>query len=291
MAPAGRPYWKGFLRLSLVQIAVQIHSAVEPSGSGLNQIHKPSGKRVSYTKTVPGVGPVEEADIVKGYQVSEDVYVVLEPEELEAVKLDSKKTLDLQEFVEKDEIDPRYFEAPYYLTPEDEMQNEGYRVIQAALAKMGKLGLGQITMSGREYLVAVGPLDRGIGMHIMRYADEIRSTASYFGDLPDQKLDSEMVALASELIGRKAATFKPEQYKNRYSTALQELVKEKAKGHKIVAAKEDRPTGTNVVDLMDALQKSVKGDKATKAPAAPKTAAAKGGDKSPPKKKATGTRR
>src|SRR6185503_14826835 len=105
MAPAGRPYWKGFLRLSLVQIAVQIHSAVEPSGSGLNQIHKPSGKRVSYTKTVPGVGPVEEADIVKGYQVSEDVYVVLEPEELEAVRLESKKTLDLQEFVAAEEID------------------------------------------------------------------------------------------------------------------------------------------------------------------------------------------
>jgi len=131
MAPAGRPYWRGFLRLSLVQIAVQIHSAVEPSSSGLNQIHKPSGKRVNYTKTVAGVGPVEEADIVKGYEVSEGTYITLEPEELNAVKLESKKTLDLQEFVSKEEIDPRYFEAPYYLLPEDEFQNEGYLVIQA----------------------------------------------------------------------------------------------------------------------------------------------------------------
>src|SRR6185503_16841282 len=115
MAPAGRPYWKGFVRLSLVQVGVQIFSAVEPASTGLNQIHKPSGKRVSYTKTVAGYGPVEEADIVKGYQVSEDAYIVLEPDELEAVRLESKKTLDLQQFVARDDIDPRYFEAPYYL--------------------------------------------------------------------------------------------------------------------------------------------------------------------------------
>src|SRR5437868_3241138 len=119
MAPVGRPYWKGFIKLSLVQIAVQIYSAVEPSSSGLNQIHKPSGKRVNYVKTVGGE-PVEEADIVKGYEVSEGTYVVLEPDEISAVRLESKKTLELQEFVAAEDIDPRYFEAPYYLIPEDE---------------------------------------------------------------------------------------------------------------------------------------------------------------------------
>lgn len=273
MAPAGRPYWKGFLRLSLVQIAVQIHSAVEPSGSGLNQIHKPSGKRVNYTKTVPGVGPVEEADIVKGYQVSEDVYVVLEPEELEAVRLESKKTLDLQEFVAVEEIDPRYFEAPYYLLPEDEMQNEGYRVIQAALAKMRKLGLGQITMSGREYLVAVGALDQGLAMYILRYANEVRPADAYFGGIPDMKVNPELVDLATRLIAEGTTEFNPEQFRNTYEVRLNELVQQKAKGRKVVVKteEEDRPKGANVVDLMDALRKSIKGDKS--------------GDKPPPVKK------
>ncbi len=262
MAPAGRPYWRGFLRLSLVQIAVQIHSAVEPSSSGLNQIHKPSGKRVNYTKTAPGVGPVDEADIVKGYQVSEDVYVILEPDELDAVKLESKKTLDLQEFVGHDEIDPRYFEAPYYLLPEDEFQTEGYRVIQAALAKNRKLGLGQITMSGREYLVAVGALDDGLAMHILRYANEIRAADKYFADIPDVIVDPEMVDLATKLISEGARPFKPDQFRNSYEVRLNELVQQKAKGRKVVVkTEEDRPKGSNVVDLMDALRKSVKGDK------------------------------
>jgi DNA end-binding protein Ku len=292
MAAPGRAYWKGFLRLSLVSVGVAAYNAVDPGAEiKFNQIHKPTGQRINYTKTVKGLGPIDNADIVKAYEVDENTYVTLEPEELAAIKLESTKTLELKQFVETEEIDPRYFERPYYLVPVDEHAVEGYLVIRDALKKSGKLGVGQVTMSGREYLVAVGPLSQGIGMHIMRYADEIRATAQYFGDLPDQKLDSEMVALAGELIGRKAASFKPEQYKNRYSTALQELVKEKAKGHKIVAAKEDRPTGTNVVDLMDALKRSVKGDKAAKEPAAAKAAAAKGGDKSPPKKKAGGSGR
>jgi DNA end-binding protein Ku len=291
MAAPGRAYWKGFLRLSLVSVGVAAYNAVDPGAEiKFNQIHKPTGQRINYTKTVKGIGPVDNADIVKAYEVDENTYVTLEPEELAAIKLESTKTLDIKQFVETEEIDPRYFERPYYLVPVDDHAVEGYLVIREALTKTGKFGVGQVTMSGREYLVAIGPLDKGLGMHIMRYADEIRSTASYFGDLPDQKLEPEMVALASELIGRKATVFKPEQYKNRYSTALQELVKEKAKGHKIVAAREDRPTGTNVVDLMDALRKSLKGDKAAKEQVAPKTAAAKGGEKSPPKKKASGRR-
>jgi DNA end-binding protein Ku len=291
MAAPGRAYWKGFLRLSLVSVGVAVYNAVDTTAEiKFNQIHKPSGQRINYTKTVKGIGPVDAADIVKAYEVDENTYVILEPEELEAIKLQSKKTLDLQQFVDAEEIDPRYFERPYYVVPVDEHAIEGYLVIREALTKSGKLGVGQVTMSGREYLVAVGPLDKGIGMHIMRYADEIRSTAQYFADLPDQKLEPEMVALAGELIGRKAASFRPEQYKNRYATALNELVKEKAKGHKIVAAKEDRPTGTNVVDLMDALRRSVKVDKPAEKPAA-KAAQAKGGDKSPPRKKAGSGRR
>jgi DNA end-binding protein Ku len=271
MAPAGRPYWKGFIRLSLVQVGVQIYSAVEPSGTGLNQIHKPSGKRVSYTKTVAGLGPVDEADIVKGYQVNEDVYVVLEPEELDAVRLDSKKTLDLQEFVAVEDIDPRYFEAPYYLIPEDEFQTEGYRVIQAALASKRKLGLGQITMSGREYLAAVGALEQGLAMYILRYANEIRGADKYFADIPEVAVNPEMVDLATKLINDNVSEFNPGQFHNTYAVRLNELVEQKAKGKKLVVKpEEERPKGANVVDLMDALRKSVKG---------------KSGDKPPPAKK------
>jgi DNA end-binding protein Ku len=272
MAPVGRPYWKGFIRLSLVQVGVQIFSAVEASSTGLNQIHKPSGKRVSYTKTVAGIGPVEEADIVKGYQVSEDVYVVLETEELDAVRLESKKTLDLQEFVAVEDIDPRYFEAPYYLVPEDEFQTEGYRVIQAALAEKRKLGVGQITMGGREYMAAVGALEEGLALYILRYANEIRSADKYFGDIPEAKVDPEMVDLATKLIAENTSEFNPGQFHNTYAVRLNELVQQKAKGKKLVVkAEEERPKGANVVDLMDALRKSVKGDKA--------------GDKSTPTKK------
>jgi DNA end-binding protein Ku len=278
MAPAGRPYWKGFIRLSLVQVGVQIFSAVEASSTSLNQIHKPSGKRVSYTKTVPGIGAVEESDIVKGYQVSEDVYVVLEPEELDAVRLESKKTLDLQEFVSIEDIDPRYFEAPYYLVPEDEFQTEGYRVIQAALATKRKLGIGQITMSGREYLAAVGALDDGLALYILRYANEIRPADKYFAEIPDAEADPEMVDLATKLITDNTSPFNPGQFHNTYAVRLNELVEQKAKGKKLVVkAEEERPKASNVVDLMDALRKSVKGGKS--------------GDKPAPAKKGSGRKK
>lgn len=275
MAPVGRPYWKGFIKLSLVQIAVQIYSAVEPSTSGLNQIHKPSGKRVNYVKTVGGE-PVEEADIVKGYEVSEGTYVVLEPDEISAVRLESKKTLELQEFVAVEDIDPRYFEAPYYLIPEDEFQVEGYRVIQAALAHKRKLGLGQITMSGREYLVAVGALEQGLAMYILRYANEIRAADKYFGEIPETKVNPELVDLATRLIAENTHQFDPKQFRNTYEVRLQELVQQKAKGKKLVVkSDEERPKGANVVDLMEALKKSVKGDKSPEKPSPTK----KGGRK------------
>lgn len=281
----GRAYWKGFLKLSLVSIGVAVYNAVDTAAEiKFNQIHKPTGSRINYTKTVKGIGPVEAADIVKAYEVDENTYVILEPEELDAIKLESKKTLDLHQFVEADEIDPRYFERPYYIVPTDEHAVEGYLVIRDALRKSGKLGVGQVTMSGREYLVAVGPIATGLGMHIMRYANEIRAAGQYFGDLPNEKLDQEMVSLASELIGRKASTFAPEKFKNHYTIALQDLIKQKARGNKIVAAKEDRPSGPNVVDLMDALRKSVKVDQPAK------TGSAKGksgAEKSPAKKKAS----
>jgi DNA end-binding protein Ku len=292
MARPGRAYWKGFLRLSLVTIAVEVYNAVDTAADiSFNQIHKPTGKRINYTKTVQGIGPVDSKDIVKGYAIDKDTYVTLEPEELEAIKLETKKTLDLTEFVDRKDIDPRFFERPYYIVPADEYAAEGYLVIREALRDMDKLGVGQVTMAGREYLVAVGPIGKGLGMEMLRYANEVRSAETYFNDLPNIKIDQEMVALATELINRKSAEFEPAKYRNHYSDALHELVKEKAKGKKIVTAEEPEPARGTVINLMDALRKSVQsGGKAAatqeKAPPAKTPAKA-----APAAKRKAGTRR
>ena len=259
MPRPGRAYWKGFLRLSLVAIPVEIYSAVETqSAIALNQIHKPSGKRINYTKTVKGIGPVDSADIVKGYEVDKDVYVTIEPEEIEALKVESKKTLDLQQFIEANEIDPRYFEKPYYIVPADEHAAEGYLVIREALRGMNKLGVGQITMSGREHMVAVGAVEDGLVMEVLRYKDELRPAKPYFSDLPAMKLDEEMVGLARELISRKAAPFAPERFHDSYAEAMKHLVEEKAKGKRIVARPSAEAPEGKVVDLLEALRKSLK---------------------------------
>jgi DNA end-binding protein Ku len=288
MARPGRAYWKGFLRLSLVSIAVEIYNAID-AGSEIhfNQIHKPSGKRINYTKTVKGIGEVDNADIVKGYEVDKDQYIVLESDEIDAIKLESKKTVDLVQFVDAKEIDSRFFERPYYIVPADDHAVEGYLVIRNALAKSNKLGVGQVTMGGREHLVAVGPVDKGLVMEILRYSNEIKAASSYFHDLPDTKLDPEMVALATELISRKASSFEPQRYKDSYAVALKALVDEKAKGRKIITTPEAEPRASNVVNLMDALRKSVQGDKGAGKPekGGKPTAEKSGGG---PRKRATG---
>lgn len=261
MASPGRAYWKGFLRLSLVSIAVEVFNAVDAASDiRFNQIHKPSGKRVNYTKTVKGIGTVEASDIVKGYEIDKDEYVIMEPEELDAIKLESKKTLDLTQFVDVNEIDPRYFERPYFIVPQDEHSAEGYMVIREALRKMNKLGVGQVTMSGREHLVAVAPVDRGLVMEVLRYPNELKAPKIYFEDLPHAKADAEMVGLATEIIKRKSAPFQPQEFTDRYATALHDLVKEKSKGKRIIAAtSEAQPSSANVINLMDALRKSIGG--------------------------------
>ncbi len=282
-----RAYWKGFLRLSLVSIGVEIYNAVESASEiTFRQIHKPSGRRISYEKVVPGVGKIDNADIVKGYEVDDDTYVTLEPEEIDAVKLESKKTIDLVQFVDDSDIDYRFFERPYFITPADDLAAEGYVVIREALRKSGKVGLAQVTIGGREWLVAISPLEDGLIMEMLRYREELRDPADYFDEVPSIKPDKEMIDLAVQLIGKKTAPFAPEKYVNHYQAALKELVQEKLKGHKIVAPHEEAiPKGANVVDLMEALKRSIgqpsattggkKAEKATKAPAKPKTSKTK----------------
>ena len=271
MPKRARTYWKGHLRLSLVSIPIDVYNAVESQSEiSFRQIHKPSGRRVSYEKTVSGIGKIENSDIVKGYEVEPDVYVILEPEEIDAVKLESKKTIDLVQFVDAKDIDYRYFERPYFITPADALAGEGYVVIRDALRKTGKVGLAQVTIGGREWLVAIAPLQDGLCMAMLRYADELRKPEDFFDEIPTAKPEKEMVDLAVQLITKKSAAFHPEKFENHYQTALQALVNAKLKGKKIIASPETpRALGGNVVDLMAALRASVEGKAASKAKAKP----------------------
>lgn len=290
MPKKSRAYWKGYLRLSLVSIGVEIYNAVESkSGISFRQIHKPSGRRVSYDKVVEGVGKIDTSDIVKGYEIDTDTYVTLEPEEIDALKLDSKKTIDLTQFVDAGEIDYRFFERPYFMTPADPLAGEGYVVIRDALRKTGKVGLAQVTIAGREWLVAVAPFEDGLVMEMLRYADELRDPADFFDEVPTEKPDKEMVDLAVQLIGKKSQPFEPDKFEDRYQTALKALVQDKLKGHKIVVPREDeRPKGANVVDLMEALKRSVGQAPAAAAEAPVKKTSAKSAAPKPTAPKAGG---
>ena len=263
MPKRARTYWKGHLRLSLVSIPIEIFNAVESKAEiSFRQIHKPSGRRVNYEKVVQGIGKIDSSDIVKGYEVEPDSYVTLEPEEIDAVKLESKKTIDLVQFIDAKDIDYRYFERPYFITPADKLAGEGYVVIRDALRKTNKVGLAQVTIAGREWLVAIAPLEDGLVMEMLRYAEELRKPEDFFDEVPPEKPAKEMVDLAVQLITQKSAPFRPEKFEDHYQTALRELVQEKLKGHKIIAAPEQpRIKGGNVVDLMAALRASIEGKK------------------------------
>lgn len=259
MAKRHRAYWKGYLRLSLVTIAVEVFSAVE-SGAEISfrQIHKPSGKRVHYDKVVPGIGKVETSDIVKGFEVDDETYVILDSDEIDALKLESRKTIDLVQFVDSREIDYRYFERPYFVAPADDLAGEGYVVIRNALVQTGRVGLAQITIGGREWLVALAPTGDGLVMELLRYPSELRDPADFFLDVPAAKPNKELIDLAVQLIEQKSAPFDPNAFKDRYRVALRDLVQQKMHGHKIVAREDSvRATGSNVVDLMEALKRSV----------------------------------
>jgi DNA end-binding protein Ku len=190
--------------------------------------------------------------------------VTLEPEEVEAIKLESKKTIDLIQFVNQSEIDARYFERPYYIVPKDEVAAEGYLVIRDALMKEKKVGLAQITMHGREHLVAVMPIEKGMLLEVMRYANELRASDKFFKDLDNVKYDKDLVGLASELIARNSARFSPTKFSDSYAVQLAELVKKKARGQKITIPAGPSKEPSNVVNLMDALKKSLGKEKPDK---------------------------
>jgi DNA end-binding protein Ku len=306
MAKGQRTYWKGHLRLSLVSVAVELYPALATARRiTLNQIHKPSGKRVRYEKVVPGLGPIKSADIVKGVEVDKDTYVILEPDEIENLKIESKHTIDLVQFVDTDELDPRYYERPYYMRPGNDVSIEGFQIIREALQEEGKIGLGQMAIRGQEYLVAVKPFGNGLLLETLRYGDEVRDSDSLFDDLPGaEDIDPEKVSLAKELIARKTAPFDPSAFRDHYNDALRQLVDDKRANRRLVSTGDEPPRRTaEVVDLMAALTRSVAGDqggrradspRATAAEkAAPKQAKAarKAPKKSPDKSPARGSRK
>jgi len=276
---AARAYWKGQIRLALVSIPVEIYPATR-SGAGISfrQIHEPSGKPIKYEKIVPGIGPIDRDDIVKGYELAKGNYVLLDEEEIEAVKLESKHTLELVQFVDKGEIDILYYEKPYYVVPADELAEEAYIVLREALKRTQKVGLGQLALRGQEQLVALRPCGKGLVLEVLRYADEVNKAAGYFRDIGTAKPDADLLDLAETLIDKKTGTFDAADYHNHYVDALKRVIakKAKAKGKRVLEDVEepaDIGTGSNVIDLMAALRASVEGKK--KPAAAKKKAPAK----------------
>jgi DNA end-binding protein Ku len=280
MRMAARPYWKGQIRLALVSIPVEVYSATRSGATvAFNQIHKPSGKRIHYEKVVDGIGPVDVDDIVKGFQYAKDEYVLLDEKEIEGLKLESRKTLELTQFVPMEDIDMIYFEKPYYVVPADDLAEEAFIVLREALRQSRKIGLGQLAMRGREYVVSVKACGRGLVMETLRYADEVVKAQSYFRDIADDKPDEDLLDLATTLIEKKTGRFDPGEFHDRYVDALRELIERKKKGKTLNIEDDDdrggEKRGGNVVDLMAALKKSLNsGGGAAKKPAA-KSAAKK----------------
>ena len=259
---AARAYWQGQIRLALVSIPVEIYTATKSSAKiSFNQIHEPSGKRISYEKVVPGIGPVDRDEIIKGYEVSKGEYVLLDDEEIDAVKLESKRTLELVQFVDAHEIDPLYFEKPYYVAPKDELAEEAFIVLREALRKAKKVALGQLAMRGSEKLVAIKPCGKGLLLETLRYAEEVREGQTFFDDIEDAKPKKELLDLATTLIEQKSAPFDAGEFEDRYADALRGLIEKKRKskgGKKIIEDVEEPDSGgSNVIDLMAALKKSV----------------------------------
>ena len=287
---AARAYWQGQIRLALVSIPVEIYAATKSGAQvAFHQVHEPSGKRIKYEKVVPGIGAVDPDEIVKGFEVEKGDYVLLDQDEIDAVKLESKKTLELTQFVDMDEIDVLYYEKPYFVVPADDLAEEAFIVLREALRRSKKVGIGQLAMRGREYVVSLKPCGRGMVLETLRYAAEVNKAQGYFRDIPDDEPDADLLDLAASLIDKKSSKFDPAKFHDHYVDALKDLIARKAKqksNRKIIEDKDDGGSGrsgSNVVDLMAALKKSLEKPSAKTAAAVPKKATPR---KAPVKKRA-----
>jgi DNA end-binding protein Ku len=268
MAAAARPYWTGFLKLSLVTIRVRLYTATsERDRVHFHQIHEPSGERVRQQLVVPGIGPVERADIVKGYEYEKGRYVTVDPDDLKRLRLETTDTIDISEFVE--DIDPIYFDSPYYLVPDGSVAEEGYRVIREALRETGKIAVGQVVINGQERVIAIRPLGTGLLGNSLRYPDEIRKPEDFFGSIAADSVDEDQLAIMDQIIKRKTQPFEPGKFVDRYQKAVRELINEKLEGR--LAPEEPERKPAQVINLMDALKRSLAAEE--KAPEAAPLAA------------------
>jgi DNA end-binding protein Ku len=277
MAP--RAFWTGHLRLSLVNIPVKLYPATTAERAiAFHQIHEPSGKRIRYQKIAPGIGPVENEEITKGYEYEKGKYVLIDQKEIDELKLESKQTIELARFVDEDGIDDRYYETPYYLLPDGEMADEGYTILQKALKDTNKIGVGQFILRGRGNIVAIKPFGKGLLLEVLRHANEVRAAEPIFKEITEVKVDKEALDLAKELIKRKTGKFEPERLKDDYSDAVWELINAKLEDRapEIVT---EVPGTAKVINIMDALKKSVQqGKRAAAKSGAKRGAAARSGN-------------
>jgi DNA end-binding protein Ku len=254
---APRAYWKGYLKLSLVSCPIALFPATsERDKISFHQLNKNTGHRIKYRKVDADTGDeVEAADIIKGYQVGKGEYLELAPEELEAIAIESKRTIDIDEFVPKKEIDELYLNSPYYIVPDGEVGQQAFAVIREAIRQEGMVAIGKVVFTSREHIIALEARGKGLLGVTLRYPYEVRSEHEAFDDILDEKIPKDMLELASHIVESKAGHFEPKRFEDRYEDALKELLKKKQSGQKIEAPKEREPS--KVVNLMDALRRSV----------------------------------
>lgn len=262
---AGRAYWKGYLKLSLVSCPVKLYSATSASAARIsfNLLHKKTMNRVQQRYHDPELGEVDRADLVKGYQFEKDKYVVVTPEEMDAVEIESSKTIDIDGFVDENDIDPIYLDAPYYMAPDGPIAEETYAVILEAMKKTHKVAIARIVLNGRERLVAIHPLAEGFRLTTLRSAKEVREASGSFEKL-NVKPAKDMLDMAGQIIAQKKTKFAPEDFHDRYEDALMTLIRSKIAGGEPVITK--APERGNVVNLMDALRRSISEERRPAAP-------------------------
>src|ERR1700761_345976 len=255
---APRAYWKGYLKLSLVSCPIAVYPATsEREKISFHQLNKETGNRIRYKKIDADTGDeVENADIIKGYEIGKGEYIELDPEELDAVAIESKHAIEIDEFVPKSEIDELYMRDPYYIVPDGEVGQQAFAVIREAIHKEGMVALGKIVFTSREHIIALEARGKGMMGITLRYPYEVRKEEDYFDGIENEKIPKDMIDLAVHIVETKTGHFKPQQFKDEYEDALKDLLRKKQKGEKIEAPKERAPS--NVVNLMDALRQSVK---------------------------------
>ncbi len=256
MPAAARPYWTGFLKLSLVTISVRLYAAAsEKERIHFHMIHEPSGERVRTQTVVPGLGPVERSEIVKGYEYEKGRYVTVAPADLDKLRLETTDTIDITEFVEADGLDPVEIADPYYLVPDGSLAEAAYRVFREALRRTGTIAIGRVVINQRERAVAVRPHGPGLLVNALRFNDEVRAAEPFYAGIAEEPVDADELAIMEQIIGRRTRRFEPDKFVDHYQAALRELIEHKLAGNLPERPAERKPA--QIINLMDALKRSL----------------------------------